>query len=227
MRIFLTAKRLWNGATTLDDPEITIEDGRIASIVSRLPGSGTVAKQPARLPDGVLDYPDSTLAPAFFDVHIHGAAGHDVMEATPKALNTIGRFLASRGTASFLATTVTAPLDLTLRALEALARLIESPQSIESSGDNSHPIARPIGIHLEGPFLSHEKCGVQPREHMLAPNITTFDRFFEAAQGRVRLMTLGARVARRSRINRTRRRARRPRLGWPFQRNCRANTRRD
>jgi N-acetylglucosamine-6-phosphate deacetylase len=31
---------------------------------------------------------------------------------------------------------------------------------------------------------------VQPAEHLLAPDIATFDRLFEAAEGRIRLMTL-------------------------------------
>ncbi len=47
-----------------------------------------------------------------------------------------------------------------------------------------------MGIHLEGPFLSHAKRGVQPAEHLLAPDIATFDRLFDAAEGQVRLMTL-------------------------------------
>ncbi len=63
-------------------------------------------------------FPVQHSASAFFDVHIHGAAGHDVMEATPPALDAVGRFLASRGTGAYLATTVTAPLDATLRALD-------------------------------------------------------------------------------------------------------------
>jgi N-acetylglucosamine-6-phosphate deacetylase len=190
MRTVLTAKWLWNGTGLLEDPEVTIEDGLIASIVSRATLSRSGSDHPTGIPNGVLDYPDATLAPSFLDVHIHGAAGHDVMEATPEALSAVGGFLATRGTGSFLATTVTAPLDTTLRAVAGLARLIEKPELIESHSKNGQPTARPIGIHLEGPFLSHEKCGVQPREHLLAPDIAVFDRLFEAAEGRVRLMTL-------------------------------------
>jgi N-acetylglucosamine-6-phosphate deacetylase len=190
MRTVLTAKRLWDGASLLENPEITMDDGRIASIVSRVDAGRGDSGRASVVSQGVLDFPGATLAPAFFDVHIHGAAGHDVMEATPEALNAVGRFLATHGTGSFLATTVTAPLDTTLRAVAELARLIEKPELIAVHGKNGKPIALPVGIHLEGPFLSHEKCGVQPREYLLAPDIGVFDRLFEAAGGRVRLMTL-------------------------------------
>jgi N-acetylglucosamine-6-phosphate deacetylase len=195
MRTVLTAKRLWNGDSLIEDPEVTIEEGRIASILSRsksssLKSSPSGSVRGSEGTTGVLDYPGATLAPAFFDVHIHGAAGHDVMEATPEALSAIGAFLATRGTGSFLATTVTAPLDATLRAVAGLAKLIEKPELLQAHGKNGQPCARPLGIHMEGPFLSHEKCGVQPREHMLAPDIAIFDRLFEAAEGQVRLITL-------------------------------------
>jgi N-acetylglucosamine-6-phosphate deacetylase len=175
MRTVLTAERLWDGTRLLDRPMVEIEDGRIASIAPRAAGE---VPAPAR----ILDFPGATLAPSFFDVHIHGAAGHDGMEATPEALDAIGRFLAQHGTAGYLATTVTASLDATLRALAGLARLIAQPHAKAQ--------ARPVGIHLEGPFLSHLKRGVQPAEFLLVPDIAVFDRLFEAAEGQIRLMTL-------------------------------------
>jgi N-acetylglucosamine-6-phosphate deacetylase len=175
MRTVLTAERLWDGTRLLDLPVVEIEDGQIASISTRAASEAPGSAQ-------VIDFPGATLAPAYFDVHIHGAKGHDVMEATPAALDAIGGFLASRGTGSYLATTVTAPLNTTLWALSGLAKVLERPAVAGQ--------ARPIGIHLEGPFLSHTKRGVQPAEHLLAPDVAAFDRFFEAAEGRIRLMTL-------------------------------------
>src|SRR5271157_2908625 len=136
MRTVLTAEQLWDGAKLLDQPMVVIEDGRIASVSSR---AGKDAPGGVR----ILDFSEATLAPAFFDAHIHGAKGHDVMEASAEALGAMGSFLAAHGTGSFLATTVTAPLDATLRSLSGLAKIVARP-AVEGK-------AWPVGIHLEGP----------------------------------------------------------------------------
>lgn len=143
---------------------------------------GTIAAIEAGEPCGE----ETTLTAAFFDVHVHGAAGQDVMEGTAAAVAKVGAFLATRGVANFLATTVTAPMERTLRALEAIADAIE--RGDESVG------ARPVGIHLEGPFLSHAKRGVHPPADLQQPSVELFRRMQEAARGHIRLITIAPEV---------------------------------
>src|SRR4029077_21205810 len=89
-----------------------------------------------------------TVVPGFIDVHIHGAAGYDVMDTLPGALAAIAASAAAHGTTSFLATTVTASEELTSRAAETVAAWMELAGR---EGTGGTPSAEILGLHVEGP----------------------------------------------------------------------------
>ncbi len=178
--IAFTSKVLYTPLDKIDRPVVVVEGGSIVSLVSR--------DDVETLPDaGVTDFGDCILAPGLVDIHIHGAAGHDLMQAEGTGQDKIEQFLARHGVTSYYPTTVTAPLDAIRAALERLADAIESAKK---NGDDRNGRAQPLGIHLEGPFLSHARRGVHPPENLLPASINTFDKFWEAARGHIRLMTI-------------------------------------
>jgi N-acetylglucosamine-6-phosphate deacetylase len=98
-----------------------------------------------------LDAQGNNLLPGFIDLHVHGAMGHEVMDASPSGLEEMARFYASHGVSSFLATTWTADGPSIMNALE----LVEEMKGPMQGG------ATLLGVHLEGPYLNPARCGAQ------------------------------------------------------------------
>ena len=171
----ITAKALFTPLKRIERPLLLIDGGSITDIRSQ--GEADLPANAKR-----IDFNDCVLAPGLIDIHIHGSAGHDVMQADEQGRRRMEEFLASRGVTSYFPSTVAAPLDATLRSLEWLAKAIESSHSAGR--------AQPLGIHLEGPFLSHIRRGVHLPENLLKPTVETFDKFWQAAGGHVRVLTI-------------------------------------
>src|SRR5215204_3152852 len=127
---------------TIEHGSILIDDGYIASIHET---TATGAE--------MIDLAGMTILPGFIDVHIHGAAGVDVMEATADGLQEIAVYLASQGVTGWLPTFVPASDENYTSAVRAIS------QSMQNSG------ARVLGVHYEGPFVNSAQCGALHTEY--------------------------------------------------------------
>jgi len=125
---------------TIEHGAVLIEDGLIAAVsVAEIEQSGET-----------IDLSGLTLLPGFIDVHIHGAAGIDVMEATAEGLAEVSRYLASQGVTAWLPTFVPASDENYASAIAAIAQSMKEP----APGG-----ARVLGVHYEGPFVNSAQCG--------------------------------------------------------------------
>jgi N-acetylglucosamine-6-phosphate deacetylase len=182
--IAIYAERILTPQEELLNNVIVVEGGRITGIGHR---------DEVHIPPGAKDYVAAgmTVVPGFVDVHIHGAGGHDVMEATPQALDAITATVARFGSTSIVATTVTAPVEDTCRSLEGIAQYVRSHQKTE---DNTRAAAEIVGVHLEGPFINKARRGVHPPESIALPSIDVLEKFRAAADGLVKIVTVAPEI---------------------------------
>jgi len=130
-----------------DGLELAVEEGKISAIREQ-----TQARR-----EEIIDLSGNYLSPGFIDLHVHGALGHDAMDASAAAFRAIRDFHTSGGTTSLLLTTTTAPID---RLAEVLGAVRDSRSSISAI----------VGVHVEGPFISKAKCGAQRAEFIQDPS---------------------------------------------------------
>ncbi|WP_257029080.1 N-acetylglucosamine-6-phosphate deacetylase [Neobacillus driksii] len=156
---------------------VFIEDGKIREIgsINTLPSHLKTVKK-------IEIAEDQTVVPGFIDVHIHGAAGADTMDATIQALETISKALPAEGTTSFLATTITQKHEKIENALLNAAHFLK--------GHNGPGNAEVLGVHLEGPFINKKRAGAQPMEYIIDPDIELFRHWQELAEGSIKLVTV-------------------------------------
>ena len=136
---------LKNANVVLPDREVSnvsvlIADGKIAS----LDGFGAGEE---------IDLAGATLLPGFIDVHIHGAVGIDVMDASAADLRKLSEYLASQGVTSWLPTFVPASDENYASAVASISEAMSGPG------------AQILGVHYEGPFVNTAQCGALHTEY--------------------------------------------------------------
>lgn len=151
---------------------VVVEDGIIEGV------GGETGARPT------LDLGAYYLTPGLIDVHTHGIAGADTMDATHEALTTMARAYAAHGVTSFLATTMTQSMEATLLAVQQ-ARHFQA-----GSSDNATAAASVLGLHLEGPWVSREYKGAQNEQYITHPTRDALSAFLDAGSSAIRIVTV-------------------------------------
>jgi N-acetylglucosamine-6-phosphate deacetylase len=165
MTVLINA-RVVTPSAVIEDGVVEITDGRITDVRSQ---------RPTQSPQEVVDLGGAWLLPGYIDLHVHGGGGHDFTRSAGDMAAGVA-FHRSRGTTSTLVSLMTAPIDTLVEQLGWVADLADA-------GDV-------LGAHLEGPFLSHARCGAQNHEHLLLPDPDAMRKLLEAGRGHIRTVTV-------------------------------------
>jgi len=131
---------------------LVIKDGKIADVGAQ---GEIVFPRNAR----VIDVEGRYVSPGFIDIHLHGGGGADTMDATEEAIEKISIAHAKGGSTSIVPTTITAPIEDIIRAIE----------NIEIVRKKDLPGANVLGVHVEGPYFSPEQRGAQNPKFLKEP----------------------------------------------------------
>lgn len=160
-------------AALVESGTLLVEDGRVLY-------AGERKSAPRCTPDQQLTVRKGLVSPGFINLHVHGGGGADAADGTAEALVELSRTHARHGTTALCPTIVSCPPPKMLTALE---RVREAAHA-----DSFAP--RVLGANLEGPFLSPRRCGAQPAEHLLAPDLVLLQELLDAAGDALAIMTV-------------------------------------
>ena len=139
--------------------DVAIRGGEIKAIGLSNPGSGIVV-------------------PGFIDAQINGFGGVDILSADADEIIEMGKRLLLDGVVAYQPTLITSDLD----QLERAAKQLERARTAASGGSTI------LGTHLEGPFLSPQRAGTHPVNHLRDPDYRLLKKLLES--GQVSMLTI-------------------------------------
>ncbi|MBS4535758.1 N-acetylglucosamine-6-phosphate deacetylase [Clostridium sp. D2Q-14] len=169
MKYYLKSKEIYVEDEILNDYYLLIKDGKIERVEKNKSEDLEI-----------IELGDLNIIPGLVDLHIHGADGYDVMDGNYEALNNMSLYLSKNGVTSFLATTLTAPLDKVKKAL------VNVKESMEKGLEG----AEVLGSYLEGPYLTEEYKGAHPVEFMRKVSLNEIKKLIDSSEDTIKVVTI-------------------------------------
>jgi N-acetylglucosamine-6-phosphate deacetylase len=164
----------------LADGAVLVRGGRIAAVGTSVE---IQRERPAQAPGRdvndlltVVDAEGGYIAPGYVDLHVHGGAGADFMDATLEAFETVLAAHARHGTTSLLPTTTVARHEQLLAVLELCRHFRD-----RDTGEPAPAGARVLGAHFDGPYFGYEARGCHPADCVRPPESREYQQYLEYA----------------------------------------------
>lgn len=169
MRFTLRGARLIDATTEIADGDITIDDEHIHAI--------GYSPEP---PGSVIDATNMLVMPGFIDVHTHGGGGFNLHTTDAEEIRRYARWVPQTGVTSFLIAVVGTPGALPEGELRAAVEVMSDKELR----------AEPLGIHMEGPYISVKRRGAHLPSWLRSPDEAEIEHVLTLTQGHLRLITL-------------------------------------
>jgi len=162
------------GFSAMESCAVMIDDGIISDVFSQKRFEQRSFDSSVQL----INANGAFIAPGFIDTHIHGFGGYGTEDGTDSVLE-MSKLLAKRGVTAF---------NPTLYPSEREKMIETIKQTTAAMGKEEG--ARIMGLHLEGPFISPERLGVQRPETISPVDINFMEQLWEASGGHIVNMTV-------------------------------------
>jgi N-acetylglucosamine-6-phosphate deacetylase len=173
------------GFAAMEHCAVLVEDGLVADVFSRRRFDQKHFGPETK----VIDVGDCYIAPGFIDTHIHGFGGYgtdDAFVSLDRGADSViemSRILADYGVTSFNPTLYPSDRETLLKAVKAVTYAMGREQG-----------AKIMGLHLEGPFISPQRLGVQRPETVSPVDLSFMERLWEASNGHIVNMTVAPEI---------------------------------
>ncbi len=172
MRFTLRDAHLIDATTDIARGAITIDATRIQAMGR---SGDSVGEQ-----EDIIDASDMIVMPGFIDVHTHGGGGYNLHTTDAGEIRAYARWVPETGVTSFLIAVLGVPGSIPEQQLRAAVEVLNG----QVRG------AEPLGIHLEGPYISVARRGAHQPSWLRMPDESETEQLLALTDGHLRLLTL-------------------------------------